>query len=155
MKGEKMEYNQITQLERELIFILKEEYSFYQSLYILIDKQKDMVKFEKDEKLLELFTEMERCHQRILQSENKISEMREKNPKLFTIAASAPEVRKLVTSIITLVKKNIGLVKENEDYLNTRHERLKCELKELQNSHKILRYIREADPVPFFVNGKN
>ncbi len=150
-----MEYNQITQLERELIFTLKEEYSFYQSLYILIDKQKDMVKFERDDKLLELFTEMERCHQRIQQSEDKINELKEKNPKLFNIAASAPEVRKLVTSIMTLVKKNIGLVKENEEYLKGRHERLKNELKELQNSHKILRYIRDSEPVPLFVNGKN
>jgi hypothetical protein len=150
-----MEYNQISQLERELIFALKEEYSFYQSLYILIDKQKDMVKFEKDEKLLELFTEMERCHQRIQQSENKIAELKAKNPKLFNIAASAPEVRKLANSIITLVKKNIDLVRENEEYLKGRHERLKSELKELQNSHKILRYIREAEPVPLFINGKN
>jgi DNA repair exonuclease SbcCD ATPase subunit len=150
-----MEYNQITQLERELIFTLKEEYSFYQSLYILIDKQKDMVKFEKDDKLLELFTDMERCRQRIQQSEGKIAELKEKNPKLFNIAASAPEVRKLINSIMTLVKKTIGLIKENEDYIKSRHERLKSELKELQNSHKILRYIRDADPVPLFVNNKN
>jgi hypothetical protein len=150
-----MEFNQITQLERELIFILKEEYSFYQSLYILIDKQKDMVKFERDDKLLELFTEMERCHLRIQESEDKIAALKEKNPKLFHIASAAPEVRKLVNSIITLVKKNIELVKENEDYLKTRHERIKTELKDLQHSHKILRYIRETEPAPLFVDGKN
>jgi L-rhamnose mutarotase len=144
-----MEFNQITQLERELIFILKEEYSFYQSLYILIDKQKDMVKFERDDKLLELFTEMERCHLRIQESEDKIAALKEKNPKLFHIASAAPEVRKLVNSIITLVKKN------NEDYLKTRHERIKTELKDLQHSHKILRYIRETEPAPLFVDGKN
>ncbi len=150
-----MEYNQITQLEKELIFVLKEEYSFYQSLYILIDRQKDMVKFERDDKLLELFTEMERCHQRIQQSEEKVSSLKDKNPKLFQIASSAPEVRKLVNSIITLVKKNIGLVKENEEYLKSRHDRIKTELRELQHSHKILRYIRENEPAPLFVDGKN
>ncbi|MCX6828987.1 MAG: hypothetical protein NT002_06855 [candidate division Zixibacteria bacterium] len=150
-----MEFNQITQLERELIFVLKEEYSFYQSLYILIDKQKDMVKFERDDKLLELFTEMERCHQRIQQSETKIAELKDKNPKLFQIAASSPEVKKLINSIMTLVKKNISLVKENEEYLKTRHDRIKNELKELQNSHKILRYMRETETAPLFVDGKN
>jgi L-rhamnose mutarotase len=150
-----MEFNQITQLERELIFILKEEYSFYQSLYILIDKQRDMVKFEKDDKLLELFTEMERCHQRIQESESKVASLKEKNPKLFHIASAAPEVKKLVNSIVTLVKKNIELVKENEEYLKSRHERIKTELKDLQHSHKILRYIREAEPAPLFVDGKN
>lgn len=150
-----MEFNQITQLERELIFILKEEYSFYQSLYILIDKQKDMVKFEKDEKLLDLFTEIERCHQRIQESEAKIADLKEKNSKMFRIAASAPEVRKLVNSIITLVKKNIGLVKENEDYLQSRHDRLLSELNELKSSHKILQYIRDSAPAPMFIDGKS
>jgi L-rhamnose mutarotase len=140
LTGSKMEFNQITQYEKELIYILKEEYSFYQSLYILIDKQKDMVKFERDERLLELFTEVERCHQRIQESERKIADLKERNPKLFRIASSAPEVRKLVNSVTTLVKKNIGLVKENEEYLKNRHERIISELKELQNSHKILQY---------------
>ncbi len=150
-----MEYNEITQLERELVFILKEEYSFYQSLYILIDKQKDMIKFEKDEKLLDLYTEIERCHKRIQESENKIASMKEKNPKYFHIASAAPEVRKLVNSIITLVKKNISLVKENEAYLKSRHGRIKTELLELKNSSKLLKYIREADPAPLFVDNKN
>lgn len=149
-----MEMNEITRLERELIFILKEEYSFYQSLYILIDKQKDMVKFEKDEKLLDIFTEIERCHQRIQESESKIAALKEKNPKYFHIAATAPEVRKLVNSIITLVKKNIDIVKENQDYLQDRQIRLKTELKELTNSHKILRYIRENEPASLFVDNK-
>ncbi len=150
-----MEMNEITRLERELIYILKEEYSFYQSLYILIDKQKDMVKFEKDEKLLDIFTEIERCHQRIQESETKIAALKEKSPKYFHIAATAPEVRKLVNSIITLVKKNIDIVKENEDYLQDRQVRLKTELKELTNSHKILRYIRENEPASLFVDNKN
>lgn len=150
-----MEFNEITQLERELVFILKEEYSFYQSLYILIDKQKDMIKFEKDEKLLDLFTEIERCHQRIQESEDKISSLKAKKPKYFHIASSAPEVRKLVNSIVTLVKKNINLVRENEEYLKSRHGRIKAELNELKNSHKILRYLRESDPAPMFVDNKN
>ncbi len=150
-----MEFNQITQLERELTFVLKEEYSFYQSLYILIDKQKDMVKFEKDEKLLDIFTEIDRCHKRIQESESKISELKEKNSKMFRIAASAPDVRKLVNSIITLIKKNIGLVQENESYLISRHGRLKLELNDLKNSHKILQYLREAPPTPMFTDGKS
>lgn len=150
-----MEFNQITQLERELIFVLKEEYSFYQSLYILIDKQKDMVKYQRDEKLLDLYTEIERCHQRIQQSEDKIATLKKKNPKLFPVASSAPEVKKLTNSIITLVKKSVSLVKENEEYLRNRHNRLKVELKELQNSQKILQYLKENPPTPQFVDGKN
>lgn len=149
-----MEFNEITKFEREIAFVLKEEYSFYQSLYILIDKQKDMIKFERDEKLMELFTEVERCHLRIQQSEKKVTLLREKNPKLFKIAAASPEIKKLVTSIITMVKKNVGLVNENEIYLKNRHRRLKSELRELQNSSKILKYIKNVEPTPHFVDGK-
>ncbi len=150
-----MEFNQITQLERELVFILKEEYSFYQSLYILIDKQKDMIKYERDEKLLDLYTEIDRCHKRIQKSEQKVSGLKEKNHKLFPIASSAPEVKKIVNSIVTLVKKSISLVSENEDFIKGRHSRLKSELQSLKNSQKILKYIKESDPAPHFVNNKN
>jgi len=150
-----MEFNQITQLEKELISVLKEEYSFYQSLYILIDKQKDMVKFERDDKLLELFTEIERCHQRIQESERKISALKDKNSKMFQVAASAPDVKKLINSIITMIKKSMGLVRDNEEYLRGRHDRLQSELSELKNSQKILQYLRDSEPTPLFVDGKN
>lgn len=142
-------------MERELAFILKEEYSFYQSLYILIDKQKDMVKYERDDKLLDLYTEVQRCQQRINKSEEKINLLKDKDPRLFQMASTAPEIRKLVNSIVTLVKKNITLVKENEQYLKSRHGRILTELEELKNSSKILQYVNEGDNSPQFVDGKN
>lgn len=138
-----MKFNQITQLERELIATLKDEYSFYQSLYILIDRQRDMIKFEKDDKLLDLFTEIERCHQRLQKSEEKIALLREKNPRLFPLAASAPEVRKLVTSISTLIQKNMSIVRDNEDYLRERHGRVRIELDSLRRSTEVMKYLRE------------
>ncbi|MCH7879075.1 MAG: flagellar export chaperone FlgN [candidate division Zixibacteria bacterium] len=150
-----MRINEITELERELLSALKEEYSFYQSLYILIDRQRDIIKFEKDEKLLDLFTEIERCHVRLKQSEEKIVFMREKNTKLFPLAATAPEVRKVVTSIITLIRKNMNIVKENEEYLRERHDRVRSELDSLQNSSKIMKYLRETPQTAQFVDSKN
>ena len=150
-----MEYNAISQLEKELLRVLKEEYSFYQSLYILIDKQRDILKFDKDEKLLDIYTEIERCQKRILNSESRIAELRQKNEKLFNLAVSAPEVRKVAQSIVTLVKKNIDLVKENEKYANDRYERLKDELKDLQQSSKIVKYFKDIEVAPQFVDKKN
>jgi hypothetical protein len=150
-----MEYNSITQLEQELARTLKEEYSFYQSLYILIDKQRDLLKFEKEEKLLDIYTEIERCHQRIQESEEKISMLRQSNPKLFHLAATAPEVKKIAQSIITLIRKDMELVKKNEEYASTRYGRIKDELKKLQNSNKILKYIRDMEDSPQFVDKKN
>ncbi len=150
-----MRINEITQLERELLAALKEEYSFYQSLYILIDRQRDIIKFEKDEKLLDLFTEIERCHVRLKQSEQKIKFLREKTPKLFPLAATAPEVRKIVASITTLIRKNMNIVKENEEYLRERHERVRSELDGLQHSSKIMKYLRETPQAAHFVDSQN
>ena len=149
-----MQFNQITQLERELVTTLKEEYSFYQSLYILIDRQRDMIKYEKDDKLLDLYTEIERCHQRLKTSEEKITLLREKNPRLFPLAASAPEVRKLVTSISTLIQKNMSIVRENEEFLKERHGRVRDELDSLRRSSDVMKYLREPSQSAQFVDSK-
>lgn len=147
--------NAITQLEKELVFILKEEYSFYQSLYIMLDRQKDLIRFQKEDKLLDLYTEIERCHKRIAKSEEKIRHLKEKNPKLFKMASVSPNVRKVINSIVTLVKKSIVLVGENEEYLKGKYDRIKDELQELKHSEKILKYMQADNVSPQFVDGKN
>lgn len=149
-----MQLNDIERLEKVLVIVLKDEYSFYQSLYILLDKQRDLVKYNKDEHLLDLFTEVERCHQRIRKSEGKISAMKSSNPNVFRAAAALPQVKKLINSIATLVKKNIVLVAECEEYIESRYKRIKSEMGELQNSHKIMQYLSDAPPAPQFVDGK-
>jgi len=154
MTMEPTNQNAITQLEKELVAVLKEEYSFYQSLYVLLDKQRDLIRFEKDEKLLDLFAEVERCHLRIRKSEEKIQALQDKHPRLFKLASVSPDIRKIVNSIVTLVKKSVALVAENEEYMRSRHDRIKIELDELKNSHKIMQYIQTDTPSAQFVDGK-
>lgn len=150
-----MTENALTRLERELIGVLKQEYSFYQSLYILLDKQRDLLKYDKDESLLDLYAEIERCKKRISASEEKIEGIKNRDPRMFKVAAISPEVKRLVTSIITLVKKNVSLVESNEEYLKGRHQRIRQELAELKNSRKILQYMRDIEPIsPQFVDGR-
>ena len=149
-----MSTNAITQLEQELAVVLKKEYSFYQSLYILLDKQRDIIKFDKDESLLDLYSEVERCQKRIKESDEKIEQIRSRNPQMFKVAAVHPEVKRLVNCISTMVKKNIKLVSENEEYARDRHERIRTELEKLRHSHKILQYLGDAAPSPQFVDGE-
>jgi hypothetical protein len=146
--------NPITQLEQTLLRILKEEYSFYQSLYILLDKQRDLIKFDKDENLLDLYAEIERCQRRIRESEEKVTAIREQNPRLFKLASVYPEIRKTVNSIVTLIKKNLTLIEDNKEYVVSRHARIKSELDELKNSRKILQYMADAEPSPQFIDGQ-
>ncbi len=146
--------NPITQLEQTLLRILKEEYTFYQSLYILLDKQKDLIKFDRDENLLDLYAEIERCQRRIRESEEKVTAIREQNTRLFKLASVYPEIRKTVNSIVTLIKKNLTLVEDNKEYVASRHKRIKTELDELRSSRKILQYMADVDPLPHFIDGQ-
>ena len=149
-----MDYDVLKQLERELLAVLKDEYSFYQSLYITLDKQRDAIKFNRDDQLLDLFAEVERYRQRIVKSEATIRQLQENHPKAFRMAAVLPEVKKTINSIRTLVKKSVDVVAECEDHLQGRYDRIKEELGELRNSQQILQYISEPSPSPQFVDGK-
>jgi hypothetical protein len=149
-----MAENTITQIERDLLKILNDEYSFYQSLYILLDKQRDLIKYDADENLLDLFSEIERCHVRIRESETKIGALKDRHPQAFKVASVHPEIKKLVNCIVTLVKKNLVLVGDNEQYVRDRHERIRQELETLQNSGKVFSYLQSQEPVSRFVDGK-
>jgi len=146
--------NPTNAIERQLVTVLKNEYSFYQSLYILLDKQRDMVKFERDDKLLDVYAEVERCRRRIIESDEKISALRDQHPDGFRVASNHPAVTKLVNSIVTLIRKNMALVSENEVVAKGRYERIKSELDQLKNSSKILQYLSTNDTSPMFVDGK-
>ena len=146
--------NAITQLEQALLTILKREYSFYQSLYILLDRQRDIIKYDRDENMLDLYAEIERCQRRIKESEANVTALREKDQRLFRLAAVCPEIRKTVNSIMTMVKKNLKLIEDNKDYVESRCERIKSEMDELKSSRKILQYMAEVEPSPQFVDGK-
>ncbi|HOD65808.1 MAG TPA: hypothetical protein PLR32_09540 [candidate division Zixibacteria bacterium] len=149
-----MDYDVLKQLERELLAVLKEEYTFYQSLYLTLDKQRDAVRFNRDDHLLDLLAEVERYRQRIARSELTIRQLQEKHPKAFRLAAALPEVKRTINSIRTLVKKSVDVVSECDEYLQGRVNRIKEELGELRNSQQILQYLSEPDPSPQFVDGK-
>jgi hypothetical protein len=149
-----MEYKQVVELENRLISLLKEEYGFYQSLYILIDKQKDLLKYDRDQKILSVYEEIKRMEKRIGESEQKIAELRNDNRKLFNLAATSPEVRKLVNSISTLIRKNLSMIKENEEFANDRYLRIKEELEVLKNSQKLVQYTSSQAEKARILDGK-
>ena len=150
-----MEYSDVTKLEARLIAGLKEEYSFYQSLFIIIDKQRDYIKYDKEQRIVDLFGEVERICTRIKESEDNIGQLRNENKQLFSLAASAPEVRRLVNSITTLVSKTMKIVKENEEAANIKYESIRAQLSQLQQARKLSGYMpRPANP-PQYVDKRN
>jgi hypothetical protein len=95
---------------------------------------------------------MERIFSRINESERTITQLRESNKKLFALATSAPEVRRLVSSISTLVSKTLKIVKENEETANAKLNLIREKLDELRNSSNIANYFRGQESPSKFVD---
>jgi len=148
-----MEYSQVVELEEKLLELLRKEYSFYQSLYLLIDKQKDLLKYERDQKLIDLYDEIEKAEKRILESEEKISQLRNANRKIFNLAATSPEVKKLVNSIATLIKKNLAIIKENEDFAINKRNRIHEELEKVKRMYNVMAYKEREDVRSQIIDG--
>ena len=144
-----MEYSDVTKLEARLIAGLKEEYSFYQSLFIIIDKQRDK------QKIVDLYGEVERIVTRINESEATISQLKNENKNLFSLAATAPEVRRLVNSITTLISKTLKLVQENEEIAAAKYVSIKDQLLQLQQGRKVTDYLTVPQNSPIYVDKKN
>lgn len=150
-----MEYNDVTKLENRLVAGLKEEYSFYQSLFIIIDKQRDYIKYDKEQKIVDLYGEVERIVTRINESETAINKLKEENRNLFSLAASAPEVRRLVNSISTLISKTLKLVQENEEIATAKYDNIKQQLLQLQQGKKVSDYLTVPQKSPLYVDKRN
>ncbi len=148
-----MEYSQVVELEEKLLELLRQEYSFYQSLYLLIDKQKDHLRYERDQKLLELYDEIEKAEKRIASSEEKIAQLRSANRKIFNLAATSPEVKKLVTSIATLIKKNLAILKENEEFAENKRHRIREELEQVKKMYNLMAYKKNEGARSHMIDG--
>ncbi len=149
-----MEYSDVTKLETKLIAGLKDEYSFYQSLFIIIDKQRDYIKYDKEQKIVDLYGEVERICSRIGESEETIAKLRTDNKNLFSLAASSPEVRRLVNSITTLISKTLKIVKENEDVASGKYEAIREQLAQLEKGRKVAGYLSPEGRTPQYVDKK-
>ncbi len=141
--------------DKQIQSLLQQEYTFYQTLYILLDKQRDYIKYEKDDHLLDLYAEIERCQLRIKDSEDRIAALRQHDPTRFAALLTNAEIKKLVNSISTLLKKNIEVVNENDTLVRERHGRIKSEMDDLRRSAKIMQYFNAGEPSAQFIDGKS
>ena len=129
---------------RSLANLLREELGFYRSLYVLLDRQRDWLKYEKDSRILDIFNDIEKLKTRIQESQQKILDVREQNQLVFQQALETPEVTRLVDNIVSLINKCIEVVAENETIAKTKRERLKVELAELADGARLYETLRPS-----------
>jgi len=138
---------------RSLAALLREELGFYRSLYVLLDRQRDWLKYERDSRILDIFDDIEKLKSRIQESQVKIQDVRRNNEQLFGQALETPEVGRLVENIISLINKCVELVGENESLASAKRDRLKIELAELANGEQFYGALKKEAP-PRFVDQK-
>jgi flagellar biosynthesis/type III secretory pathway chaperone len=139
--------------QRSLATMLREELGFYRSLYVLLDRQRDWLKYERDSRILDIIEDVEKLKKRIQESQDKILAVRQKNQKLFEQALAAPDVARLVDNITSLINKCVELAGENEAIASTKQDRLKAELTELADGGKFYQSLKTAS-APRFVDQK-
>ena len=121
---------------RSLAALLREELGFYRSLYVLLDRQRDWLKYEKDSRILDIFDDVEKIKARIQESQEKIAGVHRKSPRLFEQALDTPEVHRLVENAVSLISKCVEVVAENESIAQGKRERLQTELRELADGER-------------------
>ena len=101
-----------------------------------------------------MYGEVERICSRIGESEETIAKLRTDNKNLFSLAASSPEVRRLVNSITTLISKTLKIVKENEDVASGKYEAIREQLAQLEKGRKVAGYLSPERRTPQYVDKK-
>ncbi len=137
--------------QRALAALLREELGFYRSLYVLLDRQRDWLKYERDSKILDIFEDIEKLKNRIKQSQEKIQSTQQQQPQRFQRALAAPEISRLVENIVTLISKCVELTNENESIATTKRDRLKSELAELTAADQFYHTLKQKQS-PRFVD---
>jgi hypothetical protein len=149
-----MDYRTDGALEKEIIAILKDELSFYQSMFILIDKQKDCLRTGSGSELSRVFAEIGRFNRRIAESEKKLGDLMQKDGEAFLLAATNLEVRRLVDSVASILQKNLCLMKENEAFIADRQAAIREGLEELSKSRKMMETLSAFAPSKRLVDNK-
>ena len=143
-----MDFRPTASLEKEIISLLKDELSFYQSMFILADKQKDCLKLGRDTELAQVYADISRFSHRVAESERRLADIMQKDQNSFVLASSHLEVRRLITSIAAIVEKNISLFADNLSAASSREAFIQSELEELFKSRRLLEQLgdRKGNP---------
>lgn len=138
---------------RSLAALFREELGFYRSLYVLLDRQRDWLKYDRDSRILDIYDDIEKLKRRIQVSQEKILHVHRKDERIFGQVLETPEVTRLVDNIVSLLNKCLELVGENESIAGAKRERLRAELSELADGERFYGALKRQVP-PRYVDQK-
>jgi len=137
--------------QRSLAALFREELGFYRSLYVLLDRQRDWLKYERDSRIIDIFEDIGKLNKRIQESHDKILNVRQTNREAFEHALAAADIARLVDNIVSLINKCMELAGENETIAAAKRDRLKAELSGLSDGGRFYGSLR-TKAAPRFVD---
>ena len=134
-----MDYNAVRELQHELVYRLKRELTFYRSLYILIERQRDAAAEGALRRLALSYAELNTIMGGLRESQFAIAEMRKKEPTLFERAVQISPVPDLVKEAEEILTAARAALEEETRVAHEQYARLRAELGALTEGHRALR----------------
>jgi hypothetical protein len=148
-----MDYDAAKELHRELVYRLGRELSFYRSLFVLVERQRDAAKAGSEDRLALSYAELNTILGGLRESQFAIGEMRRKEPTLFAQAAAMPPVPELVREAEEILRAAHAALEEGRRAARERYQRLKSELSQLSLEHRALHAYKPSEPAGRFLDG--
>lgn len=133
-----MDYNAVEELQHELVYRLKRELTFYRSLFVLIERQRNAAATGAERRLALSYAELNTILGGLRESQFAIAEMRKKEPTLFDRARRIPPVPQLVQEAEEILTATRTAVEEGTRFAREQYARLRAELSELTEGNRIL-----------------
>jgi hypothetical protein len=148
-----MDYNACLELHRELVYRLKRELTFYRSLYVLIERQREAAEKGAEAEIALHYGELSTIMGGLSESQFAIHNMREKEPELFERAsriAPVPELVKEASDILTAAHESL---KQGTRAAKLHYRKLQAELGRLGREHEAVHAYNKTTPSGRFLNG--
>jgi hypothetical protein len=139
-----MDYDACRELQRELVYRLKRELTFYRSLYVLIQRQRDAAVRGAEADLALSYGELDTIIAGLKESQFAIAVLKDKEPDLFGRATRLAPVPELVAQAHEILEATRTALEEGTRAARQHYRKLQAELGRLGREHEALKAYQSA-----------
>jgi len=134
-----MDYDACRELQNELVYRLKRELTFYRSLYVLIQRQRDAAMRGAGADLVLSYGELDTIIAGLKESQFAIGALKDKEPELFVRACRMEPVPELVSQAHEILEASKAALEEGSRAARQQYRKLQAELGRLAREQETLK----------------
>lgn len=142
-----MDYDACRELQRELVYRLKRELTFYRSLYVLIQRQRDAALRGAEAELARSYGELDTILAGLRESQFAVTALKDKEPALFAKAIAVDPVPELVAAAHEVLEATRTALEEGQRAARQHYRKLQAELARLGREDEALK-VYQPSPRP-------